>query len=63
MLNSYLRQGHVAIAAPTEGTNDAHLFAQASMLRIKQANGLDFSTVFTTSLLRPLPLCHSASFS
>ena len=38
------QSGSQAIAARTERTNDAHLFAQARTFRIIQLNGLDFST-------------------
>jgi hypothetical protein len=50
-------QGHGLSPLPKE-TNDAQLFAQASMLRVKQINGLNFATALPTS---SAPLSHSAT--
>ena len=56
MPKTYLRQGHAAIDAPAgEPTpNGSH---KNGVLRIKQTNGLTFSTVWTTL---PLPLIQCA---
>ena len=60
--------GSQAIAALTERTNDAHLFAQARTFRIIQLNGLDFSTGSTdltarASAILPNPRRFSSRFA
>jgi len=44
-------QGHGLSPLPKE-TNDAQLFAQTRMLRVKQINGLNFATALPTSSRR-----------
>ena len=56
--------GSQAIAALTECTHDAHLFAQARTFRIIQLNGLDFSTGSTDLAARARAiLANSRGFS
>src|SRR5262249_30873650 len=47
-------QARVAIAAPRNRSLDAHLCAQARTLRIRQSDGLNLSTLHSTSPLPPL---------
>ena len=54
------RQGHVAIAAPDGRPTTPNYSRRARMLRIKQANSLNFSTVPSTSPTPAsvmMPLC------
>jgi hypothetical protein len=54
------RQGHVAIAAPDSRPTTPNYSRRARMLRIKQANSLNFSTVPSTSPTPAsvmMPLC------
>jgi hypothetical protein len=51
------RQGHVAIAAPDRRPTTPNYSRRARMLRIKQANDLNFFTATPTLPLLPLPGC------